>query len=741
MTKTLLRATLAIKVLLLFSISVSFAQTSSVTLSGIVKDKNDKSALPFVNIVLKTEKDSAFVTGTVTDSLGRFKLTNVKPGSYILEVSHLGYVTKRQSLFVETLSGSLEVPTIEMDEDINTLGEVTIVSSTRNNQRIENSPLKVEVLGREEMNEESTIKPAGIASILGDVSGVQIQQSSAITGNANVRIQGLDGRYTQILKDGMPLYDGFSGGFGILSIPPLDLKQVELIKGSASTLYGGGAIGGLVNIISRKPTTQQEAVVSLNQTTLKETNFNTYLSKRYKKVGYTFFGGYNYQKAVDVNQDSFSDVTDLNGLVLHPRLFFYPDDKTTIIAGYTGTFEKRSGGDMQVLAGKADAIHQYFEKNTIHRNSFELVAQRNLSNNKKIEFKNSLSSFNRTINNNDIDFTGNQFNYFSELSLFIPYNANSLVMGINATGDRFKKITDNIPLNNFQNNTLGFFAQNTWSIKENTTLEAGIRNDYHFTYGNFFLPRVAVFHRFNEHWASRAGIGFGYKTPNALAPQTTDYAIQNILSLPSTIKAEKSIGYNAEVNYKLHWGEENELFINQAFFLTQLNRPIVGNVQSNGDVLFENEANPIISKGFDTYIRTVLKGWELYAGYTFTIAERKYLSQNQFIPLTPKNRFAFTIVKDFENAGFRFGIEGSYTGHQYRENYTQTPDYMFIAAMIEKKLGKHFSVVLNGENLLDYRQSKAETLYTGTITHPVFNPLWAPIDGRVINLSVKWKLK
>ena len=146
-----------------------------------------------------------------------------------------------------------------------------------------------------------------------------------------------------------------------MSIPPLDLKQVELIKGSASTLYGGGAIGGLVNIISRKPTTQQEAVVSLNQTTLKETNFNTYLSKRYKKVGYTFFGGYNYQKAVDVNQDSFSDVTDLNGLVLHPRLFFYPDDKTTIIAGYTGTFEKRSGGDMQVLAGKADAIHQYFE--------------------------------------------------------------------------------------------------------------------------------------------------------------------------------------------------------------------------------------------------------------------------------------------------------------------------------------------------------------------------------------------
>ncbi|MCH5688457.1 hypothetical protein LWM68_31850 [Niabella sp. W65] len=120
------------------------------------------------------------------------------------------------------------------------------------------------------------------------------------------------------------------------------MKQVELIKGSASTLYGGGAIGGLVNIISRKPAIQQEAVVSINQTTLKETNFSAYLSKKYKQVGYTFFGGYNYQKAVDVNKDGFSDVAALNSLVLHPRLFFYPDDNTTISAGYTSTFEKKT---------------------------------------------------------------------------------------------------------------------------------------------------------------------------------------------------------------------------------------------------------------------------------------------------------------------------------------------------------------------------------------------------------------
>lgn len=716
------------------------AQSGTVTITGILKNKTNNTPIISANVLLKKASDSTTIKGVTSNTSGKYLITGIKPGNYFLEISFTGFQTKIWPLSLSAEKSTLQVPPIELEENVYSLEDVTIISSTRNNQRIENSPLKVEVLGHEEMNEESGIKPAGIASILGDVSGVQIQQSSAVSGNVNVRIQGLEGRYTQILKDGMPLYDGFSGGFDVLSIPPLDLKQVELIKGAASTLYGGGAIGGLVNIISRKPTTAQEAVVSINQTTLKETNFNTYVAKKYTHMGYTFYGGYTLQKAMDVNKDGFSDVADVHSLVIHPRLFFYPDDKTTIIVGYTGTFEKRNGGDMQVLAGKQDSVHQYFEDNTIERNSFELTVERALAKEKRIFFKNSVSSFKRTIQDNQIDFTGSQLNYYSELSLLLPHHHSSFVAGINATGDHFKKLTPNIPLHDFANNTFGVFLQNTWYIQDQTILEAGLRNDYQFTYGNFVLPRVAIFHRFNDHWATRAGIGFGYKTPNALAPQNTEYAIQDILPLPTNISAEKSIGYNVEGNYKLTWGDHNTLFINQAFFLTQINHPIIGSVLPGGDVTFSNEGKPVIMKGFDTYIQTEIASWEFYVGYTFTIAERKYLAQDQFIPLTPKNRFAFTIVREFEDAGITFGLEGSYTGKQYRDDYTQTPGYLFIAMMIKKNWGKHFSIVLNSENVLDYRQSKVEPLFTGTITHPVFKPLWAPIDGRVINLSVKWSL-
>jgi iron complex outermembrane receptor protein/outer membrane receptor for ferrienterochelin and colicins len=594
------------------------------------------------------------------------------------------------------------------------------------------------VIGREEMNEEATIKPANIASILGDVSGVQIQQSSLASGNANVRIQGLEGRYTQILRDGLPLFECFSGGFGLLSIPPLDLRQVELIKGSASTLYGGGAIGGLINIISRRPNLKQEGVITINRSTLKETNMNGYFGKKYKVFGYTFFAGYNHQDEVDVNNDVFSDLPRIQAIVLQPRLFFYPDEKTTIITGYTATFERRAGGDMQVLNGKNDSIHQYFERNKTIRHSGELALERKLLNGKQLEVKASISSFNRRIKTYNHYFNGNQLNYYIEASLYVPHKQNNFVAGINVTGDRFRKRpSDAIALNDYSNTTSGIFAQNTWQVKDCTTLETGIRDDYHFKFGNFFLPRVALFHRFSDRWAGRGGIGFGYKTPNPLAPQVVDYEIQNIQPLPSSARSESSVGYNLEANYKIEWGKGYNLFINHAFFLTRLAHPLVVIEAPSGAVSFLNAGEPVVSKGFDTYIRAKLNGWELYAGYTLTFAKRKYLPQNQFMPLTPKHRTAFTLVRDFEDDGFRAGIEGSYNGRQHRFDATRTPDYIFLAAMIEKRFGQKLSVVLNGENLLDFRQSKVEPLYTGSIADPDFVPLWAPIDGRVINVSVK----
>jgi iron complex outermembrane receptor protein/outer membrane receptor for ferrienterochelin and colicins len=511
-----------------------------------------------------------------------------------------------------------------------------------------------------------------------------------------------------------------------------------LIKGSASTLYGGGAIAGLINLISKRPSETQEAIITLNATTLNEQDVNAYLAKRNKKIGYTLFAGYTHQGAIDVNGDGLSDVPDLNTFTIHPRIFYYPDDKTTITLGYNGTTEQRLGGDMQVIEHLPDSLHQYFEKNITDRHTGELLIDRSLPGLVKLTVKGSVSSFNREIVSNIDDIKANQLSYYSEASVFIPQGKNSIVAGINATGDKFKTLPglDSIVLNTFHNNTIGAFAQYTLHLFEQTTLEVGLRGDHTDQHGNFILPRIALFHRFNETWAIRAGSGLGYKLPNPLEVQIIDYPIEYIQPLPATIKAETSAGYNLEGNFKKDLGNDVNLFINHAFFLTQVTDPVIATQLSDNRVFFSNAGDPITTMGFDTYVRLAIRSLEIYLGYTYTDAERKYLQNNQFLPLTPRNRFAFTAVRKFAEK-WRVGLEGSYVGPEYRDGDKNTRPYFLTALMIERKIGKRFSIVLNGENLFDYRQTRYEQIYTGSLSNPTFKPLWAPIEGRVINLSVR----
>jgi iron complex outermembrane receptor protein/outer membrane receptor for ferrienterochelin and colicins len=712
--------------LMFFSASYGYAQYSY---KAVVQDSSSKEQVGNVSIIVKENG-----RGATSDANGRVVLKNLAAGKYTIEFSYTGY--KPQEQVIELPDST--VHTILLVPDAQTLHDVVVVYSTRNNDRIENATTKVEVLGLEDMNEESTIKPGNIASILGDVSGVQIQQSSATTGNANVRIQGLDGRYTQILRDGVPLYGGYSGGFGILSIPPLDLRQIELIKGSSSTLYGGGAIGGLINLVSQRPSYTPDASFVVNQSTLKETNVNAYYAQRWKHIGFTLFAGQTFQQEVDVDKDGFSDVPDTKSTLIHPVLFLYPSEKTSISLGWAGSFDRRLGGDMVAVSGKQDAGHPYFEKNALDRHTFTLLSESRVDNTLTLTLKGSWSHFHRDETTNTYLFSGQQDNYYTEASAVKRAHQHTIVGGINVNGDRFvPSAATPVPIGRFSNNIVGVFAQDTWQVWPGAKLEAGLRADHHNSYGNFVLPRVALFYRLNEHWGARLGYGTGYIAPNPLTPQIRDYSIYQFQPLADGVVAEKSYAGNLEVNYKQEW-EGGSLFINHAFFLTRIEDPIVATEEGSGNVTFANQSKPVLTKGFDTYVQLELHQWEFYLGYTYTDAVRKYLDQHSFMPVTPRQRAATTLVYTIEGK-WRVGVEASYTGYQYREDYTKTRGYLFGAAMVERKLGPKWGLVLNCENLFDERQSRYESLYTGPVTNPTFKTLWAPIDGRVVNLSVRFQ--
>lgn len=714
---------------LIFSISLCTNCIAQNNFRCTIRDAETGEGLPGASISLEKTKK-----GTVTDSNGTATLRNIPNGSHRVSVSHVGYIPASIS-YTFPITDTAVIIFLEKTKETE---EEVIVSSSRTESGIENLPTKIEVLGAEEVNEEVGIKPGNIASLLGDVAGIQIQQTSAATGNAEMRVQGLPGKYTQILKDGMPLFGGYSGSFSILQIPPLDLKQIEIVKGASSTLYGGGAIAGMVNLVSKRPKEGVfEKTILLNQSTLKESNANIYLSNRKNKTGYTFFSGLNYQRPVDVNKDGFSDLPDTKSFFIHPTLFFYPDGKNMIYVGYNGVFEKRKGGDMQAVKNHSDNQHQYFVSNRSYRHTVDADWEYKVNPTDRFILKGTTSWFDRKIETNVFGMTATQLSYFTEASYLKKWKTNDLVAGLNVTGEHFeKKLPDSSQLNNYSQTTLGVFMQDDWRISPAFIIQPGLRIDHHNQYGNFVLPRLSMLYRINSYFITRLGGGLGYKIPTVFSSDIDerDYAR---LRPPEDVKAERSAGANWDINYHQKangW----DLTANQTLFYNRINHPLLVFDNGSGPITFDNAAKPITTKGFETYIQVLHDELEIYLGYIYTSAQKRYDNSNSHLSLIAKNKFATIIAYEFSE-DFRAGIESAYTGKQYLDDGRRTPGYLFMAAMIRYDYWQ-FSFVLNCENLLDYRQTRKESIVIPPYTNPTFRQLWAPIDGRVVNVSVRIKL-
>jgi len=588
--------------------------------------------------------------------------------------------------------------------------------------------------------EETGINPGNISKLLGETSGINVQHTNAVSGNVTFRIQGLPGKYTQLLKDGLPAYGGFASGLSLMQIPPLDLKQVEIIKGSASTLYGSDAIAGIVNLVSKKPTDEQEFSILLNLTNKGGGDISSFYSAKNGKLGFTLLSGFNTQKANDVSGNNFTDIPQYNRVVIIPKFFLDLNEDDQLIIGLAASYENRLGGDVFAIKNQVDSLHSFFENNETKYLSGNIKYEHEVKDRDLLTVRGNITSFDRMLKTNINVFEGNQVTSFSEISYLLNAKKHHWVSGVNFYYDRFLQTkTGNSFSLDFNHQTIGGFSQDNWQITEKLFLEPGIRYDYNLNNGGFFLPRLAVMVKFVKQFSARLSGGLGYKLPTPFTDDAERTRYQNVI-FPGNLNVEKSKGANLDFTFKTPLFDELFLTVNQAFFMVQIDNPIIANTSllPNQTVFYQNGDGNLLNKGLTTNIRLSLDDFTLYVDYTLVDARKKY-EDNQPLELTPKNRVTTTLVYENEDKGWKTGLEAFYIGKQYLEEGGKSTDYWMLGASVQKTIG-HFTMVLNVENILDIRQTRYENIVSGNLDNPVFNELWAPLDGVVGNVVLKFDL-
>lgn len=711
----------------LLAAQVSFAQN---TLRVIVKDEATKEAIAGANVTVKDTPISV-----TTDSQGAAQLSNIPDGVQIIVLFSPGYETKELTL---TFPLTSQPETVVFMKVTNEVGEVTILS-TRTGREIDDVPTRVEAIDEEEVDEKTNMRPANVSMVLNESTGIKVQQTSATSNTQSVRIQGLDGRYTQLLKDGFPAFGGFSGSISLLDILPLDLKQVEIIKGPSATFYGGGAIAGVINFISKEPEDRPVTSIIFNQTTALGTDFSIFSSRRFERFGYTFLGSVNYQNEYDVDDDDFTELPRTHAFTLSPRLFFYPDNKTHLIIGNTTSYQNRKGGDVFVLRGHGDNFHQYFENNHSVRNITTLQFEKQFVDGSRLVAKQSLAFFDREIEIPDYLFEGRQFNSYTDISYLRTISDHVLVFGFNAVYDQFRETPNiNTPIPRDETRTtFGGYVQDSFSITKKLAIEAGLRLDHLNNYGTYGLPRVSALYRFTNNLSSRLSFGLGYKAPSIFTEEAETLLFRNVLPIGNSLKTERSLGGTLDVNYRNTIGEKFSYSINQMFFYTEIEDPLVLIEGPSGIFRFVNAEQQVRSRGFETNARLSYDIIKLFAGYTFTHAQADYLVGNQTLPLTPKSRINSALLFEKE-ASFKTGFEAYYTSSQFLSDGFRTKPFWVLGIFGEKTFGK-YSLFINFENITDTRQGRLSQVVFPPHQMPTFAEIYTHTEGRVINGGIKFR--
>ncbi|GAB3319621.1 TonB-dependent receptor plug domain-containing protein [Larkinella ripae] len=648
--------------LLFIGFCVRLAQAqSTATVEGTVFSKQKPLELSTVAL-----KGTRF--GTLTDTAGVYRLTGIPAGRYQLVISQVGFETVQKTVVLT--AGQTLRQTVDLREAANTLGEVVITGTMKEVSKLD-SPVPVEIYTPKFFQKNPT---PNIYDALQNINGVRPQLNCNVCNTGDIHINGLEGPYTMVLLDGMPIVSSLSTVYGLSGIPNSLVERVEVVKGPASTLYGSEAVAGLINIITKNPLKAPVLTADVFGTSWQE--YNADLGVKFRAgtanslIGLNY---YNYQKPIDKNGDGFTDVTLQHRISVFNKWQFERKENRLASIAARYFYENRWGGQTNwtpVLRG-TDSLYA----ESIYTKRLELIGAYQLPTTENITLQSSFNSHNQNSYYGTTPFMATQRIFFAQLLWNKEFNNHfSLLVGTpfrytfyddstpaTQTGDSLR------PVNQPDRTVLpGIFAQPEFTFNDQHKLLVGVRYDYNSRHGNILTPRFSYKWSPNRDNVIRLNAGTGYRVVNLFTEDHAALTGARQVVVQDELKPERS--WNVNLNYtKLMVFGSGFLNIDASLFYTYFTNRIIADYETDPNkIFFDNLKGHSTSKGVSvnldasfTFPLKVNAGFTLMDVYKVEDgADGQAIKTRQL--LTERITGTWTVSYDFGR-----GLSADYTGNLY----------------------------------------------------------------------------
>ncbi len=691
------------RLIIFLSLLLSFADLSAqVQFTGKVTD-NKNVVQTLVYIVEADEEVQTQVDGTFNyqfENTGIYHF-NIENSSGFIQTFELN-LTKPEEQFEFVLSTE--------ESEVDLLNEIVISGTMKPVLRSE-SLVPVEVYTPTFFKKNPS---PNIFEALQNVNGVKPQVNCSVCNTGDIHINGLEGPYTFVLIDGMPIVSGLSTVYGLSGIPNSLIEKVEIVKGPASSLYGSEAVGGLINIITKNPLYASKYAVDVFGTSWGEINTDLGLSLKVSDKVHWLMGVnyFNYSNPIDKNKDGFTDVTLQDRISIFNKLTFERKSKKQLALATRYFYEDRWGGQMNWNRNFRGGTDVYGE--SIYTNRWELLGLYELPFTEKITSQFSITTHDQNSMYGDTPFMAKQNIAFTQFYWDKTYGKHDLLVG---TAARYQMYDDNSAAKPTADETFipSIFVQDSYEINKRFSLLGGLRYDYHKDHKSIITPRFAFRYESKKGDIMRLNAGTGFRVVNLFTEEHAALSGARDVIVLEDLKPEKS--YNVNVNYLKTWMLKDDFILQAeaAAWYTYFTNSIIPDYDSNpNQIIYKNLEGYAETKGISLNVDAVYaNNLKIMMGVTLQDVSKVEDNFRTHQMLTEKFSGTWVVSYTFN----RLNLTVDYSGNLYgpmrlplvseldpRLPYSET--YSIQNIQLTYKGFKHFELYGGVKNLLNWTPNK-----------------------------------